>query len=138
MKPRQACSSAAATARRSICLRSGVVLLLRRARSCCDAAQRDCLALMKLTRSQRCATRSVATTEWCGPGEQQELRFYAENAILWAKLAASAARLRVFLGLQNGFSSHTRMGPEASSLGRRETPALLLPGSKYLQDVKPG
>ena len=31
-----------------------------------------------------------------------------------------------------------RLRPEASSLGRREIPAPLLPGSKYLQDVKPG
>ena len=123
---------AAATARRSIargCLRSSVVLLLRRsvvlllrrARSCCDAAQRDCFALMKLTRSQRCATRSVATIEWCGPGEQQELRFYAENAVLWANQrqvqpAPSFFRVakRVFVPARGGIPKRRASAAERS------------------------
>ena len=78
------------------CVRSSVVLFLRRvvlrarACSCCRLRRRQ------LNRSQRCATRSVATIEWCGPGEQQALRVYAENAVLWANRQASAAAPEFF------------------------------------------
>ena len=119
-------------------MRSSVVSLRRRARSCCCAGVQQLLPLAPaaVESLQRCATRSVATIECAGPGEQQELRFYYENAILWAKLAASAAGSEFFWFAKRVLSKPMR--PEASSLARREFPALLLPGSKYLQDVKPG
>jgi len=92
LKPRQACSSDAATARRSICLRSSVVsllgtsvvLLLRRARSCCAGVQLAAIeSLTAVRNTQRCHYRVVRVlesskscgftlkTQFYGPNKQQ-------------------------------------------------------------------